>query len=67
MPPALSRRPESTPRFDRPEPVLGPDQWPVSGDFVLVRVADGGELVDLTIADVRFWTFWLGLDYVLHR
>jgi hypothetical protein len=34
---------------------------------VLVRVADGGELVDLTIADVRFWTFWLGLDYVLHR
>ena len=43
------------------------DEWPVSGDFLLTRVAAGGELVDLTESDVRFWMFWLGLDYVLNR
>jgi len=42
------------------------NEWPVSGDFALTRIAAGGELVDLTDADVSFWMFWLGLDYVLH-
>ena len=46
---------------------LSLDEWPVSGDFLLTRAAAGGELVDLTESDVRFWMFWLGLDYVLHR
>jgi hypothetical protein len=46
---------------------LNLDEWPVSGDFLLTRVAAGGELVDLTESDVGFWMFWLGLDYVLHR
>jgi hypothetical protein len=46
---------------------LNLDEWPVSGDFLLTRVAAGGELVDLTESDVKFWMFWLGLDYVLHR
>ncbi|HEX7840227.1 MAG TPA: hypothetical protein VF469_22270 [Kofleriaceae bacterium] len=41
--------------------------WPVSGDFLLVRIAAGGELVDLTDTDVRFWEVLLGLDYILHR
>jgi len=43
------------------------DAWPVSGDFLLARIAASGELVDLTMLDIRFWMFWLGLDYVLHR
>lgn len=46
---------------------LNLDEWPVSGDFLLTRVAAGGELVDLTESDVSFWMFWLGLDYVLNR
>jgi len=45
---------------------LGPDEWLVSADFALARAAAGGELVDLTEADVRHWMFWLGLAYVLN-
>lgn len=41
--------------------------WPVSADFLLARTAADGGLTDLTEADIRFWMFWLGLDYVLHR
>ena len=40
--------------------------WSASGDFLLVRVADG-ELVDLTSADLSLWEILLGLDYLLHR
>jgi hypothetical protein len=46
---------------------LSLDEWPVSGDFLLARTAASGELVDLSLSDVRFWMFWLGLDYVLHH
>jgi hypothetical protein len=46
---------------------LDTGEWPVSGDFLLVRADAGGDLVDLTEADVRFWMFWLGLEYVLRR
>src|SRR5262249_14850356 len=45
--PAAPRRSEPTLRFDRPEPVLASDEWPVSADFLLARVNDGGGLVDL--------------------
>jgi hypothetical protein len=38
-----------------------------NGDFLLARVAAGGELVDLTDEDIRLWMFWLGLDYILNR
>lgn len=65
--PAIPRQPESTLRFDRPEPTLGSDEWLVCADFLLARFVAGGELVDLTEDDIRFWMFWLGLDYVLHR
>jgi hypothetical protein len=41
--------------------------WPASGNFLLVRVAAGGGLVDLTSADLGFWKILLGLDYLLHR
>ena len=34
---------------------------------LLARTAVGGELVDLTDDDIRFWMFWLGLDYILNR
>lgn len=34
-------------------------------DVLLARVADGGELADLTEDDIRLWMFWLGLDYLL--
>ncbi len=34
---------------------------------MLGRIGTGGELVDLTEADIRLWMFWLGLDYILHR
>jgi hypothetical protein len=40
---------------------------PVCSLFLLARIAANGELVDLTMPDVRFWMFWLGLDYVLRR
>jgi hypothetical protein len=53
-------RSESAPRFNRSES-------PVSGDFLLARFSAAGELVDLTEPDVRFYLFWLGLDFVLHR
>jgi hypothetical protein len=54
-------------RFDNSELDLGPREWPANGDFVLARVATGGELVDLTDDDIRLWMFWLGLDYILNR
>lgn len=41
--------------------------WPASGDFLLVRVAPGGGLVDMTHTDIWFWEILLGLDYILHR
>src|SRR4051812_39018096 len=41
--------------------------WYASGDFLLVRVAAGGGLVDLTHADVGLWEILLSLDYLLHR
>jgi len=54
-------------RFENSELDLGPKEWPANGDFLLGRVADGGELVGLTEEDIRLWMFWLGLDYILHR
>jgi hypothetical protein len=54
-------------RFDGSASDLAPDQWPVSADFILARVVDFGELVDMTEADLKHWVFWLGLDYVLNR
>ncbi len=54
-------------RFDRSAPVLGSDESPVSADFLLARVADDGELVDLTDSDIKHWMFWLGLDDFLNR
>lgn len=65
--PAAPRRSEPTLRFDRSEPVLGSDEWPVSADFLLARINDGGGLVDLTESDIKHWMFWLGLDYFLNR
>ena len=66
-PPVMPWRPEPTLRFDRQEPMLGPDEWLASADFLLARFVAGGELVDLTEEDVRFWMSWLWFDYVLHR
>jgi hypothetical protein len=66
-PPVMPWRPESTLRFDRPEPVLSSDEWLVSTDFLIARFAGGGELADLTEDDIRLWMFWLGLDYILNR
>ena len=54
-------------RFENSELDLGPKEWPANGDFLLARVSAGGELVDLTKDDIRFWMFWLGLNYILHR
>jgi hypothetical protein len=54
-------------RFEDSELDLGPKEWPANGDFVLVRTAAGGELVDLTEDDIRLWMFWLGLDHILNR
>jgi hypothetical protein len=51
---------QSVPRFGRSDS-------PVSTDFLLARITALGELVDLTELDLRFYLFWLGLDYVLHR
>lgn len=41
--------------------------WVASGDFMLVRVGAGGELVELTNADLGLWEILLGLDYLLYR
>jgi hypothetical protein len=41
--------------------------WAASGDFLLVRLGAGGELVDLTNADLGLWEILLGLDYILNR
>jgi hypothetical protein len=60
-------RSESPFHFDRSEPAFGPEDWPVSGDFLLARATADGGLVDLTGSDVRLWMFWLGLDYVMNR
>jgi hypothetical protein len=65
--PAAPRRPAVAPSVDGWSLGLSLGEWPVSGDFLLARVAAGGELVDLTESDVRFWMFWLGLDYLLHH
>ena len=54
-------------RFENSELDLGPREWPANGDFLLARVAAGGELVDLTEDDIRLWMFWLGLDHILNR
>ena len=51
--------------FQNSERDLGPKEWPANGDFLLARVDAGGELVDLTEDDIRFWMFWLGLHYIL--
>jgi hypothetical protein len=70
---ALAASPTAPSRFEIAPSVggrslaLNLDEWPVSGDFLLARITASGELVDLTMPDVRFWMFWLGLDYVLHR
>lgn len=54
-------------RFDGSASDLAPDQWPVCADFLLIRVGDYGEPVDMTEADLKHWVFWLGLDYVMNR
>jgi hypothetical protein len=36
-------------------------------DFLLARISAAGDLVDLTEPDVRFYLFWVGLEFVLHR
>ncbi len=54
-------------RFDGSASDLAPDQWPVSADFILARVGDYSELVDMTEADLKHWVFWLGLNYVMNR
>jgi hypothetical protein len=58
---------EITLRFDGSESSLSPDEWPVSGDFLLARATDDGGLVDLTEADLKHWMFWLGFDYIMNR
>jgi CBS domain-containing protein len=72
---ALARDVLGAPRVESPRDDLGisfpedpasnltAQEWPVSADILLVRV-DGGQLVDLTDADVRFMMFWLGLDWI---
>lgn len=65
--PTTSWRPKVAPSPDGRSLSLDTGEWPVSGDFLLARVAADGGLTDLTMDDVRFWMFWLGLDYVLHR
>jgi len=57
--------PELLLQLDGSEADLSPEEWPVSGDFILARVAADGELVDMTEADLKRWVFWLGLDYVM--
>ena len=72
---ALARRalamspwqPEITLHFDGGELGFSSKEWPVSGDFLLARVADDGGLVDLTEADLKHWMFWLGFDYIMNR
>jgi hypothetical protein len=73
---AAGLRARTYPQRDRPVDRPSPDgtdldvdlgDWCASGDFLLVRVAADGGLVDLTNADVGFWEILLGLDYILHR
>jgi hypothetical protein len=75
---AAGLRARTYPQRDRPTDTPSPNgrdrdldvdlgDWCASGDFLLVRVAADGELVDLTNADVGFWEILLGLDYLLHR
>lgn len=59
-------RSEITLHFDNSEPALGPDEWPVSSDFLLARAAADGGMADLTESDIRLWIFWLELDYILN-
>ena len=53
--------------FDRSDPGLGLDEWPVSGDFLLARATDDGRLVDLTESDVTLFMSWLKLVYIQRR
>ena len=53
--------------FDRSGPGLGSGEWPVSGDFLLARATDDGELVDMTESDATFFLSWLRLVYIQHR
>jgi hypothetical protein len=75
---AAGLRAKTYPRRDRSGAAPSPDgrdwdldvdlgDWAASGDFLLVRVAAGGGLVDLTNADLGLWELLLGLDYLLHR
>jgi len=50
--------------FDRSDPGFGLDGWSVSGDFLLARATDDGELVDLTESDVTLFMSWLRLVYI---
>ena len=74
---AAGLRAKTYPRHEPPPSETRPDgrdwdldvdlgDWAASGDFVLVRVA-GGELVNLTNADLGLWEILLGLDYILNR
>ena len=65
--PAAPPWPAVAPSVDGWSLGLNLNEWPVSGDFLLARVAASGDLVDLTESDIRFWMFWLGLDYILNR
>jgi hypothetical protein len=53
--------------FDGSDPGLGPDEWPVSGDFLLARATDDGGLVDLTESEVTALMSWLMLVYIQRR
>jgi hypothetical protein len=75
---AAALRARTYPRRDRPGNAPSPDgrdrdldvdlgDWSASGDFLLVRVAAGGGLVDLTSPDIWLWEILLGLDYIVHR
>ena len=65
----LEPSPIETPPCDGHDRDLDVDlsNWPASGDFVVVRVGTGGELVDMTTADLGLWEILLGLDYLLYR
>jgi hypothetical protein len=74
---AAGLRARTYPKRDRPRDAPSPDDrdrldvdlgdWRASGDFLLVRVAAGGGLVDLTHADVSLWEILLSLGYLQHR
>lgn len=53
--------------FDSSDPDLGLDEQPVSGDFLLARATEDGELVDMTESDVTFLMSWLRVVYTQHR